>query len=66
MTVTGTVIWVILLNTEDFYSISLPTEGMTYPLRCFRQSMPMLQYLWLTNIPWVRDNNCKWWWWRLV
>jgi len=30
MTVTGIVIWAISLNTENFYSISLPAEGMTY------------------------------------
>jgi hypothetical protein len=29
----------ILLNTEDFSSIRLSTQDMTYPQRCFRQTV---------------------------
>jgi hypothetical protein len=28
----------ILLNTQDFSSVRLPTQAVTYPLKCFKHN----------------------------
>lgn len=42
----------ISLNTQDFSPVSFPTQGITYPERCFRQSIltDWLKYLSLSEI----------------